>query len=90
MLRSGGPGRSFSQREEGMVKTNHQTPDIKRTIRKGRVDGALGKALDIMKRSRMLRIWTKTAAMYPIPTPLEEMVVESLSEGESDGLCLLF
>jgi hypothetical protein len=57
----GGPGRSRSHSEEGIVKANHQTPTRKRTRRRGSVDET--EVLDMRNRRRMLRIWTNTAAM---------------------------
>lgn len=59
----------------GMVKANHQRPTTKRTRRRGRVDEAF--VLERPKRRKMLRIWTKTAAQYPIPTPLDDILDES-------------
>lgn len=57
----GGPGRSRSQSEDGIVNANHQTPTRKRTRRRGSVDET--EVLDMRNRRRMLRIWTNTAAM---------------------------
>lgn len=55
-----GPGRVRSHMEDGMVNVNHHNPTMNKTKRSGSVDET--DAFDMMKRTKMLRIWTKTAA----------------------------
>jgi hypothetical protein len=57
----GGPGRSLSHSEAGIVKTNHQMPTKRRTTLRARVEETFN--FDIKKRMSMLKIWTETAAM---------------------------
>jgi hypothetical protein len=61
-----------------MVKANHHIPTMRRTNRRGRVDETFF-FFDMRKRTKMLRIWTKTAAIYPMPTPLDEILEDSWS-----------
>lgn len=43
------------------------------------------------RKSRMIeRTWTKTAAIYPMPTPFEDILVDSLSSEESAFLSFCF
>lgn len=77
----GGPGRSRSQIDAGRVKPSHQHPTMNRTRRRGIVDDT--DSFDKPKSNSILRTCTKTAAAYPIPTPLEEIFVESLRAVES-------
>lgn len=57
----GGPGRSLSQSEAGIVKTNHQIPTKRRAILRARVEETFN--FDIANRISMQIIWTETAAM---------------------------
>lgn len=83
-LEIGGPGRGRSQSAVGTVKASHHAPTKKRTMRSGRVAEVDGKdTLDRAKRRAMLRHWTKTAAMYPMPAPLEEIFAESCSSQDA-------
>jgi hypothetical protein len=68
----GGPGRGRIHSETGIVKQNHQSPTMNRTIRRGSVDDA--DVLDIRKRRMILQTWTETAAAYPIPTPFDDIL----------------
>ena len=77
----GGPGRVRSHIEAGIVNTNHQSPTRNNTTRSGRVDDT--EVFDMKKRIIMLRICMKTAAAYPMPTPVEDIFEESLRSDES-------
>jgi hypothetical protein len=66
------------------MEASHHAPTKKRTMRSGRVAEVDGKdTLDRAKRRAMLRHWTKTAAMYPMPAPLEEIFAESCSSKDA-------
>lgn len=83
-LEMGGPGRGRSQSAVGIVRASHHAPTKKRTMRSGRVAEVGDKdTLDRAKRRAMLRHWTKTAAMYPMPAPLEEIFAESCSSKDA-------
>ena len=47
-------------RDDGMVNANHQDPTRNKTSRNGSVDDT--EVFDMANRSRILSIWTKTAA----------------------------
>lgn len=59
-VRRGGPGRSLSHIEAGIVKTNHQIPTKNRAILRARVEETF--SFDMTKRISMQIIWTETAA----------------------------
>ena len=56
----GGPGRLRSHIVDGIVNMNHHAPTRNKTKRSGSVDDAF--VLDMTNSTKMLRIWTKTAA----------------------------
>ena len=73
----GGPGRSRSQSRVGMEKMAHQRPTMKSTTRMERVGEVFDN--DVLLKMKMMRIAsisTKTAAMYPYPTPFELICAE--------------
>ena len=57
----GGPGRSFSHIEAGIVKTNHQIPTKRRAILRASVEETFN--FDMTNRMSIQMIWTDTAAM---------------------------
>lgn len=76
----GGPGRLRSHNAAGIEKAHHHKPTMNRTSRRGSVcDEGSGNVFLSAKRRRILRHWTKTAAIYPMPIPLEDILVESWS-----------
>jgi hypothetical protein len=75
---NGGPGRFRSHNAAGIEKVHHHKPTMNSTSRRGSVcDDGSGNAFLRLRRSKMLRHWTKTAARYPMPIPLEDILVES-------------
>jgi hypothetical protein len=63
------------------VKASHHAPTRNSTIRNGSVDET--EVFDMMNRSKILKIWTKTAAIYPTPTPLEDILVDKCKSEDS-------
>lgn len=82
---NGGPGLLRIWKLETRVNENHHNPTTKRTIRRGRVAENDDRGAFTMINMTMLRIWTNTAAAYPIPIPFEDILADSSSSGEADG-----
>jgi hypothetical protein len=65
----GGPGRGRNQSAEGIVKTIHQRPIMKRTSRSEK------RVESVAVITQIADSCTMSAAIYPIPIPYDEIFV---------------